>query len=125
MNQIIETKFQIGRNLSFAFIDSWAKHPSNLDDLYQQAAFEREASILWQAATSTEEFVFKSIQDILVWRLSKKTKTTKKGEQTYCRKQVSDKTPKVVLLHFADFFWKNNTLVQNVENWDIALKYPF
>jgi hypothetical protein len=66
LNQIIETKFQIGRNLSFAFIDSWAKHPSNLDDLYQQAAFEREASILWQAATSTEEFVFKSIQDILV-----------------------------------------------------------
>jgi hypothetical protein len=31
----------------------------------QQAAFERETSILWNAATSSEEFVFKSIEDIL------------------------------------------------------------
>jgi hypothetical protein len=32
MMDAINTKFQIGKNLTFAFIDSWAKHPMNLDD---------------------------------------------------------------------------------------------
>jgi hypothetical protein len=32
MMDAINTKFQVGKNLSFAFIDSWAKHPMNLDD---------------------------------------------------------------------------------------------
>ncbi len=65
MNEILEEKFQIGKNLTFTFIDSYAKKPSNLDDILQQAAFERETTILWKAATSSEEFVFKSIEDIL------------------------------------------------------------
>ena len=65
MNEILEEKFQIGKNLTFTFIDSWAKHPSNLDDTFQQAAFERETTILWNTANSSEEFVFKSIEDIL------------------------------------------------------------
>jgi len=65
MNEILEEKFHIGKNLTFAFIDSYAKKPSNLDDAFQQAAFERETTILWNAATGSEEFVFKSIEDIL------------------------------------------------------------
>ena len=65
MNEILEEKFHIGKNLTFAFIDSYAKKPSNLDDILQQAAFERETTILWNAATGAEEFVFKSVQDIL------------------------------------------------------------
>ena len=65
MNEILEEKFHIGKNLTFTFIDSWAKHPASLDDTLQQAAFERETTILWNAATSSEEFVFKSIEDIL------------------------------------------------------------
>ena len=66
MNSILESKFHIGRKLPFAFIDSWAKHPLNIDDPLQQEAFARETEILWKAATSSEEFVFKSVQDILV-----------------------------------------------------------
>ena len=31
----------------------------------QQAAFERESNILWNFAQTAEEFVFKSIQDVL------------------------------------------------------------
>ena len=65
MNTILEAKFHIGRNLTFAFIDSYAKKPSSLDDAFQQAAFERETSILWNEAIGSKEFVFKSIQDIL------------------------------------------------------------
>ena len=61
----IEEKFHVGRNLTFAFIDSWAKHPMNLDDQHQQDAFARETDILWNFALSSEEFVFKSIQDVL------------------------------------------------------------
>lgn len=66
MNSILESKFHIGRNLPYAFIDSWAKHPSNLDDAHQQEAFARETEILWKAATTSAEFKFKSVQDILV-----------------------------------------------------------
>ena len=61
----IEEKFHIGRNLPFTFIDSWAKHPLNLGDQQQQDAFARETDILWNFALSSEEFVFKSIQDVL------------------------------------------------------------
>jgi len=61
----IEEKFHIGKNLTFAFIDSWAKHPMNVGDQQQQDAFARETNILWNFALSKEEFVFKSIQDVL------------------------------------------------------------
>jgi hypothetical protein len=61
----IEEKFHVGRNLPFAFIDSWAKHPLNLGDQQQQDAFARETDILWNFALSSEEFIFKSIQDVL------------------------------------------------------------
>ena len=65
MNAILESKFHIGRELTFAFIDSWAKHPANLDDVFQQAAFDRETSVLWDVTINSEEFVFKSLEDIL------------------------------------------------------------
>ena len=42
MMNAIEEKFHVGRNLTFAFIDSWAKNPINLDDQVQQDAFDRE-----------------------------------------------------------------------------------
>jgi hypothetical protein len=32
MMKAIEQKFQVGRNLTFAFIDSWAKHPIHTED---------------------------------------------------------------------------------------------
>jgi len=32
---------------------------------FQQAAFEKETSILWNAATSSGKFIFKSIEDIV------------------------------------------------------------
>ena len=69
INSILESKFQIGRSLPFAFIDSWAKHPLNIDDPFQQEAFNRETEILWEEATASEEFLFKSVQDILVIKL--------------------------------------------------------
>lgn len=33
MMNAFEDKFHVGRNLTFAFIDSWAKHPMNLGDM--------------------------------------------------------------------------------------------
>ena len=32
MMSSIEEKFHVGRNLTFAFIDSWAQHPMYLED---------------------------------------------------------------------------------------------
>ena len=65
MMAAIEAKFHVGRNLTFAFIDSWAKHPMNLNDERQQDAFRRESNILWHFALKSKEFAFKSIQDVL------------------------------------------------------------
>ena len=42
MMNAIEAKFHVGIKLPFAFIDSWAKHPMNIDDSTQQQAFNRE-----------------------------------------------------------------------------------
>ena len=40
MMNAIEEKFHVGKNLTFAFIDSWAKHPMNLgDQVYKQYCF--------------------------------------------------------------------------------------
>ena len=36
MMNAFEEKFHVGKNLTFTFIDSWAKHPINLDDVVQQ-----------------------------------------------------------------------------------------
>jgi hypothetical protein len=65
MMEAIEEKFQVGRNLKFAFIDSWARHRMNLEDQQQQDAFTRETNMLWKFALNFEELVFKSIQDVL------------------------------------------------------------
>jgi hypothetical protein len=35
----LENKFHVGLELPFAFIDSWAKHPANIDDLSQVQIF--------------------------------------------------------------------------------------
>ena len=62
----IKKKFNLDDlKLKFAFIDSWAKHPANIGDPLQQIAFERESDILWTFAVNSEEFPFKSIQDVL------------------------------------------------------------
>jgi hypothetical protein len=61
----LSEKFHINASFPFVFIDSWAKHPVNIDDPVQQEAFNRESAILWNFAVSKEEFVFKSIQDVL------------------------------------------------------------
>ena len=65
MMRAIEAKFHVGRNLTFAFVDSWAKHPMNLNDELQQEAFRRKSNILWNFALNSNELAFKSIQDVL------------------------------------------------------------
>jgi hypothetical protein len=48
-----------------------------------------------------------------------------KGEQTYCRKQLLDKTPKVLALYFAEFFSEKphfGTKCQKLKNSHFKLK---
>jgi hypothetical protein len=54
-----------GIDLPFAFIDSWAKHPSNLEDPSQQSAFGRQASVVWDFAQNHGDLFFKSVQVFL------------------------------------------------------------
>ncbi len=58
MMEAIQENFNLDRDLTFAFIDSFAKHPMNLGDQQQQDAFAREADILWNFALNSKEFVF-------------------------------------------------------------------
>ncbi len=70
-----ENKFNLEEiQLTFAFIDAWAKHPDNIGDQLQQSSFERETGILWNFATTSENVEFKSIQDVLVENLELKIK---------------------------------------------------
>jgi len=62
----LNEKFNLNNiSFPFAFIDSWAKHPANIDDPVQQVAFNRETQVLWNFAQSGGEFILKSIQDVL------------------------------------------------------------
>merc|ERR1712136_547107 len=64
-NAGLHEHFDIPDNLSCVFIDSWAKQEWNLDDPYQQEAFDRESSKLWDIVNNTKPFEFKSLEDIL------------------------------------------------------------
>jgi len=70
-----EKKFNLeGIQLTFAFIDAWAKHPDNIGDQMQQNSFEKETGMLWNFATTSENLEFKSIQDVLEENLELKIK---------------------------------------------------
>merc|ERR1712136_715777 len=64
-NAGLHEHFDIPLNLSCVFIDSWAKQEWNLNDPYQQEAFDRESNKLWDIVNNTKPFEFKSLEDIL------------------------------------------------------------
>ncbi len=64
MMAALKESFHLDRDLTFAFIDSFAKHPMNLEDQQQQDAFAREADILWNFALNSKEFVFEVMAPI-------------------------------------------------------------
>ena len=66
ISSVLKANFHVDKTLPFVFVDSWAKHPLNIDDLVQQEAFNRETEVLWKVMTSSEQLVFKSVEDILV-----------------------------------------------------------
>lgn len=53
------------RNLTFTFIDSYAKQPWNEDDEDQQTHFNQNANLLLNFATLGEEFLLQTIDDVL------------------------------------------------------------
>ena len=64
-NNLLNEKFHLKANLSGVFIDSWSQQYWNLPDEDQQKAFKRETEKLWQFASSKEEFIFRTIEDVL------------------------------------------------------------
>ena len=64
-NQLKE-KFEIERNLTFAFMDSFSQSGPNLNDQTQQSYWLRETMKLWnEAKLRNETFDFKTIDDVL------------------------------------------------------------
>ena len=64
-NNLLNEKFHLKANLSGVFIDSWSQQHWNLPDEDQQKAFRRETEKLWQFASRNEEFLFRTIEDVL------------------------------------------------------------
>ena len=64
-NNLLNEKFHLKANLSGVFIDSWSQQYWNLPDEDQQKAFKRETDKLWQFASNNEEFIFRTIEDVL------------------------------------------------------------
>ena len=64
-NNLLNEKFHLKANLSGVFIDSWSQQYWNLPDEDQQKSFKRETEKLWQFASRNEEFLFRTIEDVL------------------------------------------------------------
>ncbi len=124
----IEEKFHVGRNLTFAFVDSWAKHPKNLDDEVQQEAFARETKILWDFAMTAKEFEFKSIEDVL------KESDELKEENQYLNDIIANNITEILKIlaeqaaglsnleisHKSDIAMLNENLVEGLSNLEIS-----
>ena len=66
LSQQLQEKFEIERNLTFAFMDSFSQSGPNLNDEVQQSHWTEETNKLWSEATSRNEtFDFKTIDDVL------------------------------------------------------------
>jgi len=66
INEQLEEKFHIGMKLPIVFIDSYAMlPPTNINDPVQQEHFKIETDKLWEFASNTPEFQFKTIDEIL------------------------------------------------------------
>ena len=64
-NGFLQEKFHITFNLSAVFIDSWSQQSWNANDQDQQIAFQRETEKLWKFANGNEEFLFRTVDDVL------------------------------------------------------------
>lgn len=62
----IQDRFDVTRNFSFTFVDSWSQTISNQNDAQQQENWIRETNKLFDEATRREEiFDFLTIDDVL------------------------------------------------------------
>ena len=70
MNRQLQEKFNIDKNFTCVFTDSWSQTPGppgfNTEDPLQQEHWKAETGILWEITTSREDsFSFMTIDDIL------------------------------------------------------------
>ena len=65
MLKILQEKFHIEQDLPFVFLDSWAKHPMNINDKEQKQMFDTESKKLWLLAKEAKPFDFMPVNDIL------------------------------------------------------------
>jgi len=65
MKSILHEKFHIKEDLPFVFLDSWAKHPMNVNDEDQKEMFDKESRKLWNLAKQTTPFKFMTVNDVL------------------------------------------------------------
>ena len=66
LSEQLKEKFEVKRNLTFSFMDSFSQSGPNLYDEVQQSHWTEETNKLWSEATSRNEtFDFKTIDDVL------------------------------------------------------------
>ena len=65
MSAILREKFRFQTELPFVFLDSWAKHPLNIQDKNQQGVFLKEADKLLKIGNRADPFQFRTVNDVL------------------------------------------------------------
>eukprot|EP00092_Neocalanus_flemingeri_P052392 GFUD01061233.1.p1 GENE.GFUD01061233.1~~GFUD01061233.1.p1 ORF type:complete len:329 (+),score=70.49 GFUD01061233.1:85-987(+) len=65
MLNILQEKFTMKYDLPFVFLDSWAKHPMNINDEEQKERFNFESQKLWLLAKEAKPFDFMTVNDVL------------------------------------------------------------
>ena len=65
INDQLEKRFHIGFKLPIVFIDSWAEADDSKEDETQQLYFQNETQKLWKFAQNTDEFKFKTVDEVL------------------------------------------------------------
>eukprot|EP00092_Neocalanus_flemingeri_P005208 GFUD01005601.1.p1 GENE.GFUD01005601.1~~GFUD01005601.1.p1 ORF type:complete len:567 (+),score=149.53 GFUD01005601.1:90-1703(+) len=65
MLNILQEKFTMKYDLPFVFLDSWAKHPMNINDEEQKEKFNIESQKLWLLAKEAKPFDFMTVNDVL------------------------------------------------------------
>ena len=60
MNIYLQEHYNLDRNLTSVFIDSWSQQPWNSNDRLQQTSYEMETEKLWNTTNSYSPFSFTS-----------------------------------------------------------------
>ena len=78
----------IEEDIPGVFIDSWSQRSWNIDDPYQQKAWNKQTTKLWELSLQNNLFQFNTVQDVLVEINELRRKKREVNEENQSLKEV-------------------------------------